>query len=172
MPTTKLWIIFRSNFVIPDSPACDGSTDSTFRDATKSSSVHAAKFFGKFSEWKNFRHTFESLVDSNDAMSNTLKFHYLKSNVTGNAALLINRLQISPENYTYAWKMLVMEYNDKRALIYTHIHSFASLPKSKFKSVTELKKLRDTVSAALSNLGCPVSHWNCLLGYIISEKFS
>jgi hypothetical protein len=33
-------------------------------------------------------------------MSNTLKFHYLKSSVIDNAALLINTFQISPENYT------------------------------------------------------------------------
>jgi hypothetical protein len=73
--------------------------------------------------WKNFRHTFTSLVDlryttSNNAMSNTLKFHYLKSSITGNAALLINRFKISPKNYTAAWKILVMEYDDKRALIH------------------------------------------------------
>jgi hypothetical protein len=94
------------------------------------------KFSGKFSEWENVRRTFESLVDSNDAMSNTLKFHYLKSSVTDNATLLINKLQISPENYTVAWKMLVTEYDDKTALIHTHIHSFASLPKNKSESVT------------------------------------
>jgi hypothetical protein len=28
------------------------------------------KFFNKFSEWKNFRHTFESLVISTDTMLN------------------------------------------------------------------------------------------------------
>jgi len=81
-----------SNFVKAESPACDGNTDSTFRDATKLPSlkllrIALSKFSDKFSEWKNFRHTFESFIDSNDAMSNTLKFHYLKS--SGDAALLI-----------------------------------------------------------------------------------
>jgi hypothetical protein len=92
-------------------------------------------------------------------MSNTLKFHYLKSTVIGNAALLINRFQIVPKNYIAVWKMLV-EYDDKRALIHTHIRSFASLPKRKSEGITELKELRDAVSVALavlSNLGCPVS---------------
>jgi hypothetical protein len=84
---------------------------------------------------------FESLVDSNDAMSNILKFHYLKSSVIGNAALLINRLQISLENYTAPWKMLVKGYDDKRALIHAHIYLFEDLPKGKSESVTELKKL-------------------------------
>jgi len=50
--------------------------------------------------------------------------------------------------------------NNKKALIHAHIHSFASLPRSKSESGIELKKLRDTVSlvlAALSNLGCLIN---------------
>jgi len=36
--------------------------------------------------------------------------------VTGNAVLLINQFQISPENYTAAWKKLAWtEYDDKKA---------------------------------------------------------
>jgi hypothetical protein len=75
-----------SNFVKAESSAYDGGTDSTIRNEMKSSSlklprIALPKSSGKFSEWQNFRHTFESLVDLNDAMSNTLKFHYLKSSV-------------------------------------------------------------------------------------------
>ncbi|KAH0946120.1 hypothetical protein HN011_005673, partial [Eciton burchellii] len=156
-----------SNFVKVESSTCDGGTDSTFRDETKSSSLKLPRiafpiFSGKFSKWENFRHTSESLVDSNDAISNILKFHYLKSSITDfNVTLLINRFQIFPENYIAAWKKLVTEYDDKKALKHAHIHSFASLPKAKSESATKLKKLRDTVSivlAVLSKLGCHVSY--------------
>jgi hypothetical protein len=107
-------------------------------------------------------------------MLNSLKFHYLKSSVTGNAALLINRFQNSSENYTAIWKMLVTEYDDKRALIHTCFQSFVSLPKGKSESVTELKKLtvRHHIPRAcsVSNLGCHVDYWHPILVYIISEK--
>jgi hypothetical protein len=144
--------------------ACNSSTDSTLHDEMKSSSLKLPRialptFSGKFSQWENFHHTFESLIDSNDTMSNILKFHYLKLSVTDDAALLINRFQISSENYIVACKM--SKYDDKRALIHAHIHSFASLLKGISESATELKKLRDTISvafAALLNLGCHVSH--------------
>jgi len=74
----------------------------TFRDeiALVKTAVYCTS--DKFSEWENFRHTFESLVDSNDTISNTLKFHYLKSS---DDALLINNLQISENNYIAAWMM-------------------------------------------------------------------
>jgi len=58
-----------SNFVKLDNPAYDSSTESSFRDATKLSPLYLlrialSKFSDKFSDWENFRHTFESLVDS------------------------------------------------------------------------------------------------------------
>jgi len=54
--------------------------------------------------------------------------------------------------------MLVTEYDDKRALIYTHIHSFASLSKSKSESIIELKKLRDSISCARSVVESRISY--------------
>jgi hypothetical protein len=82
-----------SKFAEADSSESDGGINSIIHDETKSFSLKLPRiaiptFPGKFSEWKNFRHTFESLVDSNDAMSNILKFHYLKSSVTGNANIV------------------------------------------------------------------------------------
>lgn len=169
-----------SNFVKTDVPACDGSTDSSFRDANSQSSLQLPrialpKFSGQFTDWENFRSTFESLIATNDALSNTQKFHYLKSSVQGDAALLINNLKITDANYGSAWQLLLDEYDDKQALIHTHIHSFVNLPKMRSESVNDLKKLRDTASAALAalaNLGCPVNQWDDLLVYLISQKFS
>jgi len=156
--------------------AKSSACDSTFRDETELSSVRLPRirlptFSGKFSEWLNFRGIFEGLIHSNKAIPNILKLLYLGSSLTGDAAMLMNGFV----NYTTAWELLVSEYDHKRMLIYTHIHSFASLPKSKFESVTELRELRDTVRVALaklSRLGCPVSQWDHLLVYIITEKFS
>lgn len=103
----------------------------------------------------------------------TQKFHYLKSSVNGDAALLIVNLKISNANYESTWQLLLDEYDDKQALIHAHIHSFVSLPSMKSENVIELKKLRDALStslAALTNLGRPVNLWDDILIYIISQK--
>jgi len=60
-------------------------------------------------------------------------------------------------------------------LIHSHLHAFMSIPPMKTENVIELRKLRDTVYAslaALGNLGRPVIHWDDLLVYVISQKFS
>jgi len=68
--------------------------------------------------------------------------------------------------------MLMAEYDNKRALIHTHLHPFVSLPKGKFENATELKKLRNIVSlAAFSNLECYVNYYTLQTLYIISEQF-
>jgi len=109
-PTTKLRTTQKavSSSVKTESPACNPGTDSRSRDKTKSSSLRLPcipirTFSGKFFEWESFRHIFKSLVDSNAAMTNILKFHYLKTSVIrGDAGLLLNRFKISPESYDNA----------------------------------------------------------------------
>lgn len=160
-------------------PALERSSDVSYRDASSQfilqlPRITLPKFSGDFAEWENFRSLFESFVASNDAIPNTQKLHYLKTSLDGDAAKLIKNLKISDANYVSAWQLLLDEY-DKSALIHTHIHSFAGLPKMKTENVAELKKLRDTASAALAalkNLGCPIDKWDDLLVYLISQKFS
>src|SRR5436190_3864241 len=168
-----------SKFKVVAPPPLDRSADSSFRDSNNNHfqlpRISLPKFSGKFSEWESFKNTFESLVANNDSLSNTQKFHYLKTSIIGDAALIIINLRISEENYTSAWQLLVDEYDDKLTLINSHLHAFISMPVMKSENVIDLRKLRDTVAAsvaALKNLNRPVEHWDDILAYIISQKFS
>jgi len=112
------------------------------------------------------------LVRINDTITNTLKFHYLKSCVSDTTAKLINNLSMSDDNYSSAWKTLTDE--DKRSLIHLHLESFVCFPAMKSENLVELKKLRDTdtAHAMLANLGSPIEHWDHIIVFIISMKFS
>lgn len=163
-----------------ETPSSKIGSDSSYREACSDNAlqlprISLPKFSGNFLEWENFRNTFESLVVSNETLTNTQKFHYLKSSLQGDAALLIANLRISDANYESAWQLLVNEYDDGQALVHAHIHSFVSLPPMKLENVHGLKKLRDTLSAslaALANLGRPVDKWDDIIIYIVSQKFS
>lgn len=158
----------------------DKGNESSFRDSLSATALQLPritlpKFSGNFSEWKNFHGIFESLVATNDSLSNTQKLHYLKASFSGDAALLVSNIRVSDANYDAAWQLLAKEYDNQSAIIHAHIHAFADLPKMKTETVSELKRLRDNVSvslAALTNLDRPVSQWDDLLVYIISQKFS
>jgi len=161
-------------------PVHEDSPDSSSFEATKLLSsrlprINLPKFSGEFSEWESFRNTFEALIGFNNKITHTLKLYYLKSCVSDAAAKLINNLSVSEDNYPSAWKILMYEYEDKRALIRTHITSILRFPPMKMENVVELKRLRDTVAnarAALANLGSPVEHWDQIIVRIMETKFS
>jgi len=115
------------------------------------------------------------MIDSNPGLTNTLKFHYLQSCVSGIAAKLIVNLTPSDDSYLIAWKALMNEYEDKRALIRTHIMSILRFPRMKIKNIVELKWLRDTgtnARTALANLGSPVEHWDQMIIGSMEMKFN
>ena len=63
----------------------------TINNATPTSSVklpnlNMPTFTGKYSEWMQFYDTFNSLIDSETSLSQTQKFHYLKSSLKDEAA--------------------------------------------------------------------------------------
>jgi len=151
------------------------SQDSAPRRAIQLPRIAIPKFSGKVTEWENFKGIFESLVSRNDLLTNSEKLHYLKANVSGDAALVIANVQISDENYTSAWQLLKDEYDDRYTLIHAHIHAFAELPVMRAENVSDLRKLRDTFAAslaALEGLNRPVDSWDDLLVYWIAHKFS
>nr|XP_012227877.1 PREDICTED: uncharacterized protein LOC105675368 [Linepithema humile] len=143
----------------------DTLTDSSINDSSNNCfNCHVLRFLN-----------LASPVANNEALSNTQKFHYLKTSVIGDAVLLINNLRISDANYDSAWQLLLDEFNDEQTLVYSHLHAFVSLPQMKTENINDLKQLRDTVSAsiaALNNLGRPVDQWDDILVYLISQKFS
>jgi len=73
-------------------------------------------FKGEMTKWKSFRDIFQTLVGTNDALTNAQKLHYLKSFVDSDAALLLKHITIANVNYAEAWKILQDEYNNTRAL--------------------------------------------------------
>lgn len=163
-----------------DSNAGATVSDASFRELNGAMSlqlprISLPKFSGNFAEWENFRGLFESLVASKESLSNTQKLHYLKASVMGEAAVIINHIQVADANYDAAWKLLIEEYDNKRAIIHAHIHAFADLSIMKTETTAELKNLRFSVAAslaALTNLKRPVETWDDLVVYIINQKFS
>lgn len=101
--------------------------ESSFRDTLAGMSLQLPritlpKFSGNFLEWENFRGIFESLVATNDSLSNTQKLHYLKASLTDEAAILVSNIRVSDANYEAAWRLLVDEFDNQNAIIHAHIH--------------------------------------------------
>nr|XP_034195322.1 uncharacterized protein LOC117611485 [Osmia lignaria] len=63
-------------------------------------------FSGDFHEWENYRDLFLALVDQNAALTGVQRLHYLKSSLSGEAALTLKNIAVTESNYTTAWELL------------------------------------------------------------------
>ncbi|XP_018338850.1 PREDICTED: uncharacterized protein LOC108746527 [Trachymyrmex septentrionalis] len=131
------------------------------------------KFSGNYTDWVNFRDIFASLVHSSTSLSNVERFHYLKSSLTGDAALVLKNISITDANYASAWNTLNSRYNNPRAIVNAHLSALCDLAPVKHENATELQFLRDRtndVIAALTTLERPVSEWDDLLVFLTVKK--
>ena len=60
--------------------------------------VDLPKFFGKFSDWENFRDVFRAVIHRREDLSPIMKLHFLRTNLTGEALEKIKSLPISNDS--------------------------------------------------------------------------
>lgn len=69
-----------------------------------------------------------SLIHKNNAISTIEKFNYLKASVIGEAARVIESLELSEVNYAIAWELLVNRFQNTKQIIKNHIREIILLP--------------------------------------------
>ncbi|KAI5738230.1 hypothetical protein M8J77_004376 [Diaphorina citri] len=84
--------------------------------------IELVRFSGKIEEYQGFWDNFQSLIDSRPDLDDNVKFHYLKNQLTGDAASLIAGIRITNENYAVAVQILKDEYGSPR-LVTTKLFS-------------------------------------------------
>lgn len=82
--------------------------------------IELPTFEDVYENWHTFYDMFNSLIHSNRDLSNTQKFHYLRS-LKSDAAEVVSSLKISGDNYADAWVRLKERYDNKRLIIQNHI---------------------------------------------------
>nr|XP_053600617.1 uncharacterized protein LOC128669669 [Plodia interpunctella] len=135
--------------------------------------IQLPKFSGSYDNWLEFRDTFTSLIHCNREIDEINKFHYLRASLEGSAAVVIHSVQFSASNYAIAWKLLCERFDIKRLLIQNHISALFNLEVITKESSIILKRLIDQLNKnlrALEALGEPVTYWDTLLIYIVTQK--
>lgn len=79
-------------------------------------------FDRKIEDWMAFRDMFTAAIHSKASLSNTQKLTYLKTQLSGEAARLIQALPITDANYDIAWKQLGDRYQNDRQLLFALVN--------------------------------------------------
>lgn len=150
------------------------SNSSYKRQLVKLPTIKLPKFSGSYDTWLEFHDTFSSLIHDNDEIDEINKFHYLRSSLEGSAAIVIQSIEFSAQNYNVAWELLCERFDNKRLLIENHVTALFNIESISKESSTALKTIIDNVNKnirALKTLGEPVHNWDTLLIHLIRQKF-
>lgn len=141
-----------------------GSASSNFRSnrtLVKLPTIQLPKFGGSYETWLEFHDTFSSLIDNNDQIDEINKFHYLRASLEGSAAVVIQSIEFSANNYSVAWKLLCERFDNKRVLIQNHVAALFNIEPVTKESSVILKRVIDQLNKnlrALESLGQPIEH--------------
>ncbi|KAH9645477.1 hypothetical protein HF086_003494, partial [Spodoptera exigua] len=135
--------------------------------------IQLPKFNGTYDKWLEFRDTFSSLIHLNDQIDKINKFHYLRASLEGTAAVVIQSIEFSADNYSIAWDLLNERFDNKRLLIQNHVSALFNIETVSKESSDSIKRIIDSLNKnlrALESLGEPTKFWDTLLIYIVTHK--
>lgn len=141
--------------------------------AIKLPTIHLPTFSGQYQDWLEFHDTYTSLIHSDNSIPKINKFHYLRAALKDSAAIVIQSLDFSGENYDIAWSLLCDRYQNNRLLINNHIQSIFNIEVLTKESSKALRHIIDTINKnlrALKTLKLPTEHWDILIIHIICKK--
>ena len=130
-------------------------------------------FNGNLNEWLSFRDLFMAAVHDNAGLTGAQKLQYLKASVRGDAALLLQSVSITNDNYEQAWDLLNGRYQNRREIVTSTLKRLVNHPPMRSDSPLELRKLVDNTMECIRSLKVmkvPVEHWDIIISYLIVDK--
>lgn len=133
------------------------SASATHGDGTqpqvKLPQIQLPTFHGAPEKFIEFYNSFDSLINGNSTLSGVQKLHYLRSALKGQAADVISSLELSEENFTVAWELLVQRYKCTSRIVDTHLHALFNLPSiPKFDNSNSVSTLHNELTKGLNAL--------------------
>lgn len=132
------------------------------------------EFDGSYEKWSAFHDTFKTIIHEHRQITTIQKFQYLRSALTGDAAQVMQGLEISAANYDAAWELLTKRYQNKTLNIHNHIKGIVEHPKLNKANFQSLRNLLNSIQGhlrSLKSLEEDYEQWGSLLIYIIADKF-
>jgi len=165
-------ILARQTEILDRVAIATGTINSDTR--VKLPTIKLPRFEGKIEDWKCFSDSFRSIIHDKPNLSDIEKFQYLISSITGDAAKIIESIELTGRNYATAWELLQQRYDDPRSLKKKHIQCLFAMPSVVKESAKALRDLMDYASRhlrMLKVLGLPTDTWDELIMHMLETKF-
>lgn len=152
----------------PPAPANDSSTATA-----KLPKINLPTFSGNFKSWPAYFDLFNSLINTNNKLSDVEKFHFLITSLDKEPLNLVKSLPMTGGNYVVAYQALVKRYQNRRFLAtsyFNEIYTASPLQKASAKDLRSLIDLFSENLGALKVLDFDVSSWDFIMFNILLQK--
>ncbi|XP_054089198.1 uncharacterized protein LOC128922505 [Zeugodacus cucurbitae] len=149
------------------------SSGPTVRPNLELEKLKIPAFYGDIKEWANFYNVFQDMVHNNEQLSSSEKMLRLRLSLKGEAARLIQHLQVSTRNYEAAWSLLKQRYDNKRILFTTQWDRILDQPNINSDNAESVRQLLDTTNEclnAIESLGISTEEADPFIARIIVRK--
>ncbi|XP_039289297.1 uncharacterized protein LOC120352500 [Nilaparvata lugens] len=109
-------------------------------------------FDGNFSKWQAFSSAFMHIIGSQEQISSTLKFFYLRQTLSGEALARVEHIDVNEKGFEVAWKLLEERYDNKRLIATNHITAIESPPAVKRNCAQSLRAFIDFCKSHIAAL--------------------
>lgn len=137
--------------------------------------IKLPEFDGEQSKWRAFKDLFDKIVHSNVTISESIKVQYLKSNLTGKAAKMVEHLPPTDKSYKKCYELLCNRYDNERETVSILIDEILNIDEQKFESGNGLKVMHDKTYEcimSIESMGTSVENWDLLLIQILMRKLN
>lgn len=129
-------------------------------------------FSGDIKKWPEYFDTFNALIHNSTSITDTEKFHYLLSSLSGDALTVVKPFPMTREHYRDAYEALAARYKNKRDLSFTCWRDILNVD-FKCNDAHEFRKSLDLFEENLSilkTINLPIGQWDFILVYHILSK--
>lgn len=143
-----------------DSLESSAITNSQFDSCRRQSTISQVKlpklqipkFDGYIENWQTFKDSYVPLIHSNVSLSDTEKFHYLLSCLSGSALSLAKGIPITSSNYSVVYGALLDRYDNKRILATTYLEKIFKLAPIQRPTLNSLSELTNILYESVNAL--------------------
>lgn len=125
-------------------------------------------FNGNLTEFSSMCHSVLT-----DNIPEIQRLHYLKEALVDEPRKLLKNLPMIHGSYAKAWQILKNRYENKRAIINSHLERLFNIEKISMEKPESLRNMLDTINECTTILkmcDIDVSTWDAILMYLLSQK--
>ena len=114
--------------------------------------INLPRFSGGYEKWPEFRDLFTPKIAINASFTNVDRMYYLKTNVEGEAAELIQNYHVEGDSFSRAWALFKDTYENMRLQVKAHLTKWHATKPASSESAEEIRRIANATNNLIEGM--------------------